>query len=207
MSIVAAQMQLRRRWLSMMMQRRGGAVAAGSPFSGFETPSVPRCFATATQKFLADTHFLSNEEIKKNEIGEAKRPPGAGPGEFLHQRKHFPKELFTSREMMPVYPLLFMVFTAFVMAVVTMYRELAEHPTLVVKKKERREHPVPELDEREGVTMVEKARDFYNRSPFRRVAFGPEWIKEVNAKFFHQPPKLPGGDKLRETEPAEPVHS
>ncbi|MCO5550956.1 hypothetical protein L7F22_004451 [Adiantum nelumboides] len=210
MSIAAAQMQLRRRWLSMMMQHRGSAAATthSTIFAHSRSPCspVPRCFATATPNILADTHLLGNEEIKHNKIEETKRPPGKGPGEFLHQRKHFPKELFTSKEMVPLYPLLFMVFVALMLGITTMYRGLAEHPLLILKKKKRREQPLPELDEKVGVTIVEKARQYYDRSPFRRMAFGenvPDWIKSMNAKFFHQPPRLPGDDKP-EIDPAEP---
>ena len=48
-----------------------------------------RPFATVSkyQRSHADTHCLTNSEIERESL--KKRPPGEGPGEFLHQRGQF----------------------------------------------------------------------------------------------------------------------
>ncbi|XP_061364282.1 uncharacterized protein LOC133307722 [Gastrolobium bilobum] len=39
---------------------------------------------------MADTHKMSEEQIKAAGVEGSKRPPGHGPGEVLHQRKSLP---------------------------------------------------------------------------------------------------------------------
>ncbi|KAH7290867.1 hypothetical protein KP509_30G066900 [Ceratopteris richardii] len=201
MSMLGVQMQrLGRRWFSKSM-RRGALAAAGgvSLSSSSQSGAFRSCrqlapFSTSTNKVF-DTHFLTNEEIQRQGIQGAKRPPGEGPGEYMHQRKHFGSGFFKSKEMIPVYPLLFMLTVAFGLATVTMYRELVEYPTVIVKKQKRREHAIPELEQEADERLANEMVHYYESSPMRRMAFGktvPKWIKRMNSRFFQMPPALPG---------------
>lgn len=113
------------------------------------------------------------------------------------------REFFASKEMAPVYPLLLMVWVAIGLGVLTMYRTLVLHPMLAVSKRRRREAPMPELAEDEGVGIATQCREFYEKSPCRKMSLGeelPELVKLLNHRFFHQPPRLPGDYKAQPAE-------
>lgn len=109
----------------------------------------------------------------------------------------FFREFFTSKEFIPLYPMVIMVTLGIGLSIATMYRMLIRHPNLVVAKGKRRGNPIPEVgDDELSRHLAEDVQEFYEKSPYRVLGLKlPGPLMRLNHKFFHQPPQLaPSGE-------------